>query len=296
MGVLAPAVKSPGVGDYLCIHHHLTAHAAAYRLYQQKYAKKFGGQVGIALDLPYYIPKDSSVTPENQQRALLYRNGFLAQPIFGATGNYPQVMIDEIAARSVVEGRAFSRLPMMSVDLVKYIRGTADFFGLNYYTSFLMETNKTARETNEEPSWLKDVGIQQSADPNWKQSKLPLIYDVPQGLRSLLNWIKDEYNNPPVFITENGWGDEGQMEDVDRIEYFNSHLGSVLQALHEDKCNIIGYTAWSLIDSFEWNGGYNLKFGLFNVNYTSSEKERIPKKSADYMRNVIKSRSIKMMS
>lgn len=273
------------------------AHAAAYHLYKQKYFERFHGQVGIALDNPYYIPKDSSVAPGDQQRALLYRNGFIAQPIFGTNGNYPQVMIDEIAARSAEEGRPFSRLPVMSDELAKSIRGTADFFGLNYYTTFMFDVNTTInRAPNDEPSWLKDSGLQQSADPSWKQSKLPLIYDVPQGLRMLLNWIKNEYNNPPVFITENGWGDEGQMTDDERIEYFNSHLNAVLHAINEDKCNIIGYTAWSLIDSFEWVGGYNLKFGLFSVKYSSPGKDRIPKKSVDFMRNVIKTRRVKKNS
>ena len=42
---------------------------------------------------------------------------------------------------------------------------------------------------------------------------------VPWGLRKILNWIKEEYNNPPVFITENGYGDSGEIEDIGRIHY-----------------------------------------------------------------------------
>jgi beta-glucosidase/6-phospho-beta-glucosidase/beta-galactosidase len=43
---------------------------------------------------------------------------------------------------------------------------------------------------------------------------------VPWGLREILRFIKDKYKNPPVFITENGYGGElGVLEDKERIDY-----------------------------------------------------------------------------
>lgn len=30
------------------------------------------------------------------------------------------------------------------------------------------------------------------------------LYIVPEGMRSLMNYIKQKYANPPVIITENG--------------------------------------------------------------------------------------------
>jgi beta-glucosidase/6-phospho-beta-glucosidase/beta-galactosidase len=35
----------------------------------------------------------------------------------------------------------------------------------------------------------------------------------------MLNWIKKEYSNVPVIITENGFSDSGKLKDTERIEY-----------------------------------------------------------------------------
>ena len=49
-------------------------------------------------------------------------------------------------------------------------------------------------------------------------------------MRSILNWIKDEYNNPPVLITENGMSDRnGSLEDDHRIYYYKHYINYMLQ-------------------------------------------------------------------
>jgi beta-glucosidase/6-phospho-beta-glucosidase/beta-galactosidase len=291
-GIWAPGIKSPGFGDYLCGHHMLLAHAKAYRLYQEKYFKKFGGEVGLTLESPFYLPKDSSVSIDDQHRAMTYRLGWFANPIWSKSGGYPKIMTDEIAARSNIEGRPFSRFPKMTEEERKLIHKSSDFFGMNYYTTSLITINKAERNPTDEPSWFADSCVKESSDPTWNHAKTFWLYNVPTGFRGLMNWIKNEYQNPPLFITENGWSDEGEMEDYGRIEYFNGHLDAVARAINEDGCNVIGFTAWSLMDSFEWNGGYTLKHGLFSVNFTSPLKERTPKKSVGFWRNIIKTRKL----
>lgn len=32
-------------------------------------------------------------------------------------------------------------------------------------------------------------------------------------------------------------------------------MHAMLQAMHEDNCNVIGYFVWSLLDNFEWLDG-----------------------------------------
>uniref|UniRef100_A0A3Q1GRF0 Lactase n=1 Tax=Acanthochromis polyacanthus TaxID=80966 RepID=A0A3Q1GRF0_9TELE len=49
----------------------------------------------------------------------------------------------------------------------------------------------------------------------------------------------------------------------------------------------LGYTAWSLMDNFEWASGYAERFGLFFVNRSDPALPRIPKKSASFYNTLI---------
>lgn len=71
----------------------------------------------------------------------------------------------------------------------------------------------------------------------------------------LLMWINKEYDNPPVLVTENGVSDKGGLNDKPRVNFLNSYLDAVLNAI-EDGCKVNGYIAWSLMDSFEWVAGF----------------------------------------
>lgn len=84
---------------------------------------------------------------------------------------------------------------------------------------------------------------------------LLIFQPVPFGMYKLLTWIRREYNNPPVYVTENGVSDKGGLNDHERVDFFNSYLEAVMDAM-EDGCNVVGYIAWSLMDSFEWKAGY----------------------------------------
>ena len=61
-----------------------------------------------------------------------------------------------------------------------------------------------------------------------------------------------------------------------------------LSAIRIDGINIKGYTAWSLMDNFEWERGYTERFGLHYVNFTDPKRPRIPKASARFFRDLMK--------
>lgn len=127
--------------------------------------------------------------------------------------------IDELSER---EGYSKSRLPKFTEEEVQLIKGTSDFFGLNHYTSELCTTMKWEVVG---PSHQLDVGAHCETNPEWETAASFWLKVVPWGLRKLLNWIRDEYNNPEVIITENGFSDLGGLNDCRRINYYNvTHL------------------------------------------------------------------------
>ncbi len=78
-------------------------------------------------------------------------------------------------------------------------------------------------------------------------------------------------NVKSIIITENGacFKDElkqGIIDDKDRILYFEKYLNSLLNA-KMDGLKVDGYFAWTLMDNFEWNEGYNARFGLIYVDF-----------------------------
>lgn len=96
-------------------------------------------------------------------------------------------MITQIAGNSIREGRAWSRLPSFSDRWIEMIRGSADFLGLNYYTSRYVET--TDEPTGRDPSYYRDVNLKLVVKPEWKQSASSWLYAVPQGLGDILRYI-----------------------------------------------------------------------------------------------------------
>ena len=57
--------------------------------------------------------------------------------------------------------------------------------------------------------------------------------------------------------------------------------------LCRDGVNVKGYFAWSILDNFEWNVGYTVRFGINYVDYENGLK-RHPKLSAHWFKKFLK--------
>lgn len=58
----------------------------------------------------------------------------------------------------------------------------------------------------------------------------------------------------------------------------------------QDNCDVRGYFVWSLLDNWEWNLGYSVRFGLYFVDYKNN-LTRIPKTSVQWFRRILRSNS-----
>ncbi|XP_023717252.2 myrosinase 1-like [Cryptotermes secundus] len=289
----APTFHAPGIGEYLATRTVLLSHARVYHLYQAYFQKLQRGKLGITLNIHWCEPLTNSTEDIKAcERYQQFKLGLFAHPIFSYEGDYPEIVKLRVGQKSKEEGFRNSRLPPFSLKEIDYIKGTWDFFGLNHYTTVY----GTSGEEGPIPSISRDAGVITSQDPAWYSTGSPWLKVVPWGFRKQLKWIAQEYNNPPVLITESGYSDlpnEG-LNDVGRVYYYTSYMTEMLKAIYEDGCNVIGFCAWSFLDNFEWNSGYTEKFGLYSVDFSDPSRPRVPKKSAHVYSEIIRSRQIPM--
>ncbi|KAJ8943035.1 hypothetical protein NQ318_022579, partial [Aromia moschata] len=293
-GVKAPAVKSPGIGEYLCAHNVIKSHAKAWRIYDEEFRSTQNGIVGITIDTPWFEPNTTSDEDVMAaERQLQFEFGWYANPIFN--GDYPEIMKIRVAMRSKLEGFTTSRLPAFTEEEIVYINGTYDFLGLNHYSSYY--TTTVPEPEIGDPSWEKDTAVEDFQDPSWSGSASEWVKFTPWGLRKLLKWIKDTYHDPPIIITENGISDNGTLgADMDdeslRTHYVKYYLSNIRDAMEKDVVNVFGYTVWSLLDNLEWTKGFTEKFGLYQVDFNNPNRTRTAKKSATFYKNVINTRCL----
>ncbi|XP_077296656.1 myrosinase 1-like [Arctopsyche grandis] len=251
-GKFISTTKLPGVVEYLCLHNILKSHARAYHLYNDTFKPTQKGKLGAAIHLAWGEPEsDSQEDIENADILMQFFVGWFAHPIFSEEGDYPEIMRKKIAERSKLQGFSTSRLPTFTPEEVKYISGTFDYMGFNYYCAFIPNT----AILTEGPSFYDDMGFEVYQKFEWDRP-LPTWFAVyAKAFRPALNWAVKQYGNHEIYILENGYANTKGLVDDHRIKYYTDHLKYLLEAI-DDGCNVTLYTAWTLMDNFEWNVGY----------------------------------------
>jgi len=270
---------------YLCAHHVLLSHAAAVHEYRTKYKQEQGGEIGITLNCDWTVPlTESSEDQAAAQRHLEFQLGWYADPVW--FGDYPQSM------RALVG----DRLPKFTPEQQEMLRGSHDFFGLNHYTSVFAANVDS--ENVEAGSW--DTDQKAAISYTDKEGNLigpvadsPWLHVVPFGIEKMLVYVALRYNNPPIYITENGVDVPGEssmplaqaLNDTFRVNFYRDYLYHVNNAI-ELGVDVRSYFAWSLLDNFEWADGYSKRFGMHYVDYDNNLK-RYTKDSAKWYSNFI---------
>ncbi|TYZ57602.1 hypothetical protein PybrP1_003942 [[Pythium] brassicae (nom. inval.)] len=126
--------------------------------------------------------------------------------------------------------------------------------------------------------WESDLGIDESRLPagarpssmnELGQLNCKWFSGYPSGYLETIKWTHAHDPKAEILLTENGWCGNETIDNQDQLWYFQAYLGEVHKAITELKIPIIGYTAWSFMDNYEW-GSFKPRFGLYYVNFTAS--------------------------
>ncbi|XP_056637774.1 cytosolic beta-glucosidase-like [Diorhabda sublineata] len=285
-GGYAPGVRSPGVGEYTCARHILLAHAKAWRVFDTQYRPTLKSRNTIVVDSDWYEPA-TSADEEAAETKLQFVHGMYMHPI--VFGNWPQIMIDNVAKFSQVQGFNESRLPAFSNEEIELIKGTFDFIAINHYTTYMV---KARSQPSYAVSWVADSGVDSYQKDTWETAAIGWFKKVPWGFGKLLRWLRKTYGDLEIVVTENGVSDrDGSLQDQHRIEYIKNYMSHLIDAIH-DGVRVTSYTLWSIIDNFEWTQGFNGKLGIYFVNQSDPNLPRIAKDSSRYYANVIKTKCL----
>ena len=160
------------------------------------------------------------------------------------------------------------------------IASPLDFLGVNYYTRILAR-----REWRLPLLWAWKTSFP-AANP---RSAMWEIY--PPGIYDLLVRVWKDYGHPRIFVTENGvpvpdqLAADGRVHDQARIQYLRDHLAQVRRAM-DAGVPVKGYFVWSVLDNFEWDLGFQMRFGLVHVDYDT--QRRVVKDSGWWYRDLIR--------
>jgi beta-glucosidase len=244
-------------------HHLLLSHGWAAEAIRRAVSD---AKIGITLVLnPAYPASDSEADRAAARHADGFFNRWFLDPIF--RGSYPSDLLEYFAP---------SAPPVQDGDHAA-IAAPLDFLGVNYYSRQVLRANPNG----ERPLVVRDPDASYTA-MDWE------IY--PNGLFDLLVRLRDEYDPPPIYITENGaaFADhpthDREVEDPERQAYIEAHVAAIGRAI-EAGVPMAGYFVWSLLDNFEWAHGYSKRFGIVYVDYPTLE--RVPKGSYRWYRDFI---------
>uniref|UniRef100_A0A3P9IE92 Klotho n=1 Tax=Oryzias latipes TaxID=8090 RepID=A0A3P9IE92_ORYLA len=251
-GVVAPGIKNDPDLRFRVGHNLLKAHAAAWHIYDRHYRPRQQGKVSMALASHWIKPSRTRLESLQEcQCSLDHVLGWFARPLF-TDGDYPTCM----------KARLGSRLPSFTQEEKEWVKGTADFFALSHGATLSFQLINDS------------VKFDQHEDLD---------------LRMLLYWIYAEYDKPAIFVVQSGWYVLGntKTKDPKQMFYLKSFIAETLKSIIIDRVNVIGYTAWSLIDGYEWYREYGIRRGLYYVSFNTPDMKREPKTSAIFYKNVI---------
>lgn len=270
---LAKAVK---VG-----YHEILANALAIEAYKEM---KLNGKIGVILNLTPSYPKDENNHEDIKAARIadaFFNRSFL-DPL--VKGEFPEDLVKILNDLDIIP-------EILEGDLEIIRDNTVQILGINYYTPRRVKAKESSDMDKENPmpeDYFDDYDM-----PNKKMNPYRGWEIYEKGIYDILTNTRENYNNIPCFIAENGMGVEGEeryinskgeIEDDYRIEFVRDHLKYVHKAISEGT-NCLGYHMWTCMDNWSWTNAYKNRYGFISVDLDNDGKRTI-KKSGKWFNKV----------
>lgn len=280
--------RQEGVAGIVAAHHLMLGHGLAAAEIKRRSPD---AEVGITLNLTVADPFDPSepADVDAARRIDGFWNRMFLDPIL--RGRYAEDLAADTAGMSFA-GRSWQEY-VRDGDL-ETISTPIDVLGVNYYHG----DGACGRPTDpadllgtrvvhpERPVTTPFPGCEDITFPRRGLPVTGFDWEVqPEGLTRLLVRLREEYDAPPIYVTENGaaYDDvvepDGSVVDPGRLSFIDAHLRAIHDAMQAG-VDVRGYFAWSLLDNFEWAYGYRQRFGIVHVDFDT--QVRTPKASAEW--------------
>ncbi|UZJ55255.1 hypothetical protein CBS101457_004575 [Exobasidium rhododendri] len=306
--LVRPHVHGQTISDpslpWQCAGHLLKAHGKAVEIFRGLKVKQVvssKAKISYKNAGSYSVPyrKHDKLDSEAVKRSTAFYLDLFARPIH-KTGDYPPLVKEEVPAEW---------LPDLTKEDKERIKGSADFFSTDFYST------SVAKSTSQQGGFNECIG-------NLKHPAWPTCSDysatTPEGqllgeksdalteswlmntagtLRRHLKYVYDEYKPDSIVITEFGWSERDQdgktdladvRNDDGRQRYFRDHLAEMLLAVYKDGTPLTGCFIWAATDNVEWEYGTAPRFGVQSIDYHDPELPRTFLNSFFYIRSFFK--------
>jgi beta-glucosidase len=168
--------------------------------------------------------------------------------------------------RAVLTGRAAFPFGLFAGDLTE-VKGTCDWVGINVYARDLVAFDLRA------PTTLFGRRFAAPGAPQGDKGVDSLFGGIyPAGIARVARRVSAF--GKPIYVTENGVADAS-----DRLRPWL--IAHAVRAMHDaiaEGIDLRGYFHWSLVDNFEWDEGWGMRFGLYALD--EKTQQRAPRPSA----------------
>lgn len=258
------------------------ASAKAIEAYRKGGYNKDGGKIGIVLNLTPSYPRSESMEDLAAAKFAddFFNNSFLDPAI---KGKFPEYLVEKLTEDKVLWEATEEEMAIIKDN-------TIDFLGVNYYQPRRVKAKEEAYD--EALCWMPDKYFDNYIMPGRRMNPYRGWEIYPEAMHDIAMNLKNNYNNIPWYISENGMGVEGEdryknedgiIEDDYRIDFIKEHLEHLHRGIEEGS-NCFGYHTWTPIDCWSWLNAYKNRYGYISVDLDTQKKTI--KKSGRWIKEV----------